>query len=66
MTFREYVVEAVLRGGLYCCALSPRPLRAALARLEAAAEPTPDPKGLPAAKADKRGRRPQSSGEGRA
>jgi hypothetical protein len=32
------------------------PLRAALARLEAAAEPTPDPKATPAAKGDKAAR----------
>jgi hypothetical protein len=33
------------------------PLRAALARFEAAAEPTPPPKAPPPAKADKRARR---------
>jgi hypothetical protein len=33
------------------------PLRAALARLEAASNPTPEPKAPPPAKADKRGRR---------
>ena len=33
------------------------PLRAALARLEAAAEPSSDPKAPPPAKADKRARR---------
>ena len=33
------------------------PLRAALARLEAAAEPTPHPKAPPPAQADKRARR---------
>ena len=39
--------------------LSPRldPLRATLARLEAAAEPTPDPKASTAGKVDKRARR---------
>jgi hypothetical protein len=33
------------------------PLRAALARLEAASNPTPDPKAPPPAKADKKARR---------
>jgi hypothetical protein len=33
------------------------PLRAALARLDAASNPTPDPKAAPPAKADKRARR---------
>jgi hypothetical protein len=33
------------------------PLRAALARLDAASKPTPDPKTPPPAKADKRARR---------
>jgi hypothetical protein len=33
------------------------PLRAALARLDAASNPTPDPKAPPPAKADKRGGR---------
>jgi hypothetical protein len=33
------------------------PLRAALGKFDAAAEPTPDPKGPPPARADKRARR---------
>jgi hypothetical protein len=50
-------IRGVIAGDRYPHAPRLDPLRAALARIEAASEPTPLPKAPPPAKADKRARR---------
>jgi hypothetical protein len=50
-------IRRIIEGDRYPHAPRLDPLRAALARLEAAAEPSPPPKAPPPAKADKRARR---------
>jgi hypothetical protein len=50
-------IRGVLEGDTFPHAPRLVPLRAALARLQAAAEPTPDPKAPPPANAAKRARR---------
>jgi hypothetical protein len=50
-------IRGVIEGDRYPHAPRLDPLRAALARLEAASNPTPQPKAPPPAKADKRARR---------
>ena len=50
-------IRGVIEDGKFPHAPRLDPLRAALARLEAASKPTPDPKAPPPAKADKRARR---------
>ena len=50
-------IRSVIEGDRYPHAPRLDPLRAALARLEAAPDPSPPPKALPPAKADKRARR---------
>jgi hypothetical protein len=50
-------IRGVIAGDRYPHAPRLDPLRAALARLEAASNPTPDPKAPPPAKVDKRARR---------
>ena len=50
-------IRGVIEGGLYPHAPRLDPLRAALARFDAASKPTPVPKATPPAKADKRARR---------
>jgi hypothetical protein len=50
-------IRGVIAGDRYPHAPRLDPLRAALARLDAASKPTPHPKAPPPAKADKRARR---------
>ena len=50
-------IRGVIEGDRYPYAPRLDPLRAALARFDAALKPTPDPKAAPPAKADKRARR---------
>ena len=50
-------IRGVIAGDRYPHAPRLDPLRAALARLDAASNPAPDPKAPPPAKADKRARR---------
>jgi hypothetical protein len=50
-------IRGVIEGDRHPHAPRLDPLRAALARLEAASNPTPQPKAPPPAKADKRARR---------
>jgi hypothetical protein len=50
-------IRGVIEGDRYPHAPRLDPLRAALARFEAATKPTPDPQAAPPAKGDKRARR---------
>ena len=50
-------IRGVIEGDRYPHAPRLDPLRAALARFDAASKPTPEPKAPPPAKADKRARR---------